>query len=536
MRIRMIGGWCALALMAGVALGDVRQSWVATYDGPNQGEDVFDDVLFDGDGNIIIPAWTVNPQTGYDFLLVKYNPSGKLLWAATWDGPDHSEDQSFTGAVDANGDIYMVGVSTSATTGRDIVTVKFSGDGNLLWENRFDGPAHGEDGVYGYRMIGLDAAGDVYVSGYTELVGGGFAAIAIKYASNGDEVWERLYEAPNAGCPYAYGYAMAVTPAGDVYLAGDFWGNDCTGSDIGLVVYDTDGNELWTARYDGPLHGYDGTYGIAVDADGAAYIAGISDSVGGFEATLAKLDSNGVVWAQRFGGSAGYHYGFGVALDAQKNAYMCGAYMTGGGEYELYVLKVTAAGSLAWVGTHRTEWFAEDWGNDVKIGPDGNVYVVGNQWNGFNAGDDAVALKFDTNGNELWYQVYNGPASGPDANFAVSFDSNGNVYTTGYTLGTAHSADGLLIKYLEAPCTGNEAIDSANCKQRGSSHLLVVKVSGGLPGDPVTVQLSSGETGSALVKDTGKAKIKISNVDTGPGTATATWGCGTTAAAAYTCQ
>lgn len=536
MRFKGFAGTGAMALMALATGADVRQAWVATYDSPTQGEDIFGDIVFDDDGNLIIPGWTIHPQTGYDFLLVKYDSAGRLLWARTWDGPDHGDDQSFTAAVDAAGNIYMVGVSMGATTDRDIVTLKYASNGSLLWERRYDGEAHGEEGVWGSRMVGLDAAGDVYVAGYTELTGGGLAAVAIKYAPNGDEQWVRTYEAPNPNCPYATGYALAVTPSGDVYVAGDYWSSDCSGSDLGLVVYDSDGNLKWTARYDGPYHGWDGTYAIAVDAAGAAYLAGIADTPGGFESVLVKMNSSGVVWSQRYGGNAGYHYAFSVAVDAQNNAFMCGNSMTGGGEYDMFTLKADADGSLAWVQRYRTQWFAEDNASDVRIGPDGSAYVTGYVWNGFSRDNDAVTLKYDADGNLVWEQIYNGPVSGSDSNFAVALDANGNIYTAGWTLGSTRATDGLLIKYLEAPCTGGETIDSVNCKQRGSSHLLIIKLSGGLPGDPVAVELTSGQSGSALVKDTGKAKVKIKSVASGSGLAAVIWGCGTTADSPYDCQ
>ncbi len=533
-RLMTIGCGVCMVLV-GVAGADVRTSWVETFDGATHGEDGYWDIAFDSGGNVVIGGWSITEATDYDFLIVKYDHTGKRLWAQTWDGPEHGEDLLYAVDVDSSDDIVVHGNSRSTTTSYDLVTLKYSSAGELLWERRYDGPVGGEDATFGVDMLGVDAAGNAYVSGYTEIENGAFEMVSIKYAPNGDLQWVRRYGGSES-CPIAYGYSQALMPDGTLYVAGDVRADNCY-SDIGMVVYDTDGNELWTAAYDGPLGAYDGVYALTVDDQGSAYAAGISDTTGGFEAVLVKFTQDGDgAWAQRFGGSQGFHYAFAVAVDANHNAYMTGASMSGGGQYDIFTFKANADGSYGWAQRYWVDnWWAEDWGYDIEPAADGSVYVVGNAWDGFTRYDDAVTLKYDANGTLLFDERYNGAGSGQDQHYCVELAPDGSLYAAGYTLNDSSSLDGLLIKFLEAPCTGAESIDSANCQESNGINKMVVKLSGGLPGDPFTVTLSSGETKSGTVKDNGRGKAKFKNLPGGAGTATATWGCGAEASQGYDC-
>ncbi len=42
-------------------------------------------------------------------------------------------------------------------------------------------------------------------------------------------------------------------------------------NDYATIKYDTDGNELWVARYNGPLNASDLAYSIALDSEGNVY-------------------------------------------------------------------------------------------------------------------------------------------------------------------------------------------------------------------------------------------------------------------------
>src|SRR5208283_308245 len=82
-------------------------------------------------------------------------------------------------AIDQANSVYVTGYSPGAATGNDIVTIKYDNNGNQIWLQRYNGPGNGDDEG---NAIAVDANGNVYVTGYETVVGGGTEMVTIKYA------------------------------------------------------------------------------------------------------------------------------------------------------------------------------------------------------------------------------------------------------------------------------------------------------------------------------------------------------------------
>src|SRR6266581_4825824 len=66
---------------------------------------------------------------------------------------------------------------------------------------------------------------------------------------------------------------IALDVAGNVYVAGAMWSENRL--DYATTKYDPQGNEMWVARYHGPLvYGSEEATAIAVDAKGNVYVTG----------------------------------------------------------------------------------------------------------------------------------------------------------------------------------------------------------------------------------------------------------------------
>src|SRR5204862_2582009 len=89
-------------------------------------------------------------------------------WAQRCDYPGSAVDQGYATACDAAGNVFITGSSDLGVSGANIVTVKYSSTGTPLWTNRFDGAAHGDDYAY---AISVDTSGNVLVSGMSETGG-----------------------------------------------------------------------------------------------------------------------------------------------------------------------------------------------------------------------------------------------------------------------------------------------------------------------------------------------------------------------------
>ena len=76
--------------------------------------------------------------------------------------------------------------------------------------------------------------------------------------------WEARYD--NGGAS-----TLAVDSLGNVYVTGYSTGSG-TGYDYATIKYDSDGNEQWVARYDGPANENDKAFALAVDGLGNVYV------------------------------------------------------------------------------------------------------------------------------------------------------------------------------------------------------------------------------------------------------------------------
>src|SRR5205823_3583196 len=98
--------------------------------------------------------------------------------------------------------------------------------------------------------------------------------------STGERVWQARYAGPGRGDDRAAD--VALSPDGStVFVTGES-GAPEHGRGIATVAYDAGtGNELWSARYDGPPHSTDAGQALAVSPDGSrVYVVGdVSNSV-----------------------------------------------------------------------------------------------------------------------------------------------------------------------------------------------------------------------------------------------------------------
>lgn len=113
------------------------KSWVRRYHGPGPGRDTPYAVTADAKGNIYVTGGSQGVGTELDYCTIKYSPSGKLLWAARYNGPANLWDRATGVAVDANGNVFVTGISFNADLTGDYTTVKYSPSGEQLWAVRY---------------------------------------------------------------------------------------------------------------------------------------------------------------------------------------------------------------------------------------------------------------------------------------------------------------------------------------------------------------------------------------------------------------
>jgi len=261
----------------------------------------------------------------------------------------------------------------------DVLLLNYDARGNLVWARTWGGS--GDEAGYG---VAVDQAGGIYVAGRTSSFGSGwFDALLLKFDSSGTLLWARTW----GGGSYDVAYDIAFDQSGNVYLAAESYS---LGPAAVLLKYSPGGDLLLTRTWDGPAT-YDSAYSVDVDAAGNVVLAGIS-----------------------------WDYSF----SPNHNT--------------ILLLKYDATGSLLWSRSWNAPWpgQAEAWGSKaLRTDPSGNIYVAA-KWSqscsDFNFGRcdfDALVLKLDPDGNQLWAQTWGG--AGYDVAASVSMDRAGNLFVAG---------------------------------------------------------------------------------------------------------
>jgi hypothetical protein len=283
-----------------------NQKWIARYNGPGNWHDRAFAITTDSLGNIYVTGESNGLGTADDYATIKYDSLGNELWAARWSSPGASNiERAKAIAVDSFGNVYVTGIGHYGEVRWDYTTVKYDSLGNELWVARYSSCDTGlEEG----KAITVDPTGKIFVTG-------SYGTIA--YDSLGNLLWARKgYE----------GRDLLLDSSGNVYVTGETHENDIWG-DYFTVAYDSNGYELWNATYNGPGNKTDKANAIALDHMGNVYVAGGSDSMGSFrDCTTIAYDSMGnELWIAFYNGP-GNHYDSisGIAVDQLGNVYVAG--------------------------------------------------------------------------------------------------------------------------------------------------------------------------------------------------------------------
>lgn len=301
------------------------------------------------------------------------------------------------------------------------------------WVARYHGPVAGSSDAA--RAIALDSnTGNIYVTGQSQGVGTGVDYATVAYDSSGNQLWEARYNGPGNGDDIANAIAVDST-SGNVYVTGQSQGVG-TGVDYATVAYDSSGTQLWVARYNGPANGDDFAAAIALDSAGNVYVTGQSGEAFGTNSATVAYDSSGQeLWVARYNALRTTSSALAIAVDSTSGT----VYVTGDHINPPLVFFGTVAydltGTQVWVRDFNNAETAH--ARSIALGSTGNVYVTG--WTLSFTGHAYKTVAYSRNGDQLWVAAYHPVVGRSDAS-AIAVDSNTeHVYVTG----TAFLTDGL---------------------------------------------------------------------------------------------
>jgi hypothetical protein len=250
-----------------------------------------------------------NNSGGQASLLIKYDPSGHIIWARSAVGFNTG---SFNGNIsvgpagictDRFGNVFLAGSYQGSAVAfgndtlvnqnpiqSDIFLVKYDSTGNVVWAVTCDGSNSASA-----NSVSTDFAGNAYITGiYTQsiLFGNtsmhtdGAEMFNVKYDTSGQVVWA-VTTAYQPGPTLSEGFSIAADSAGNTYVTGNFQPDSIILGNISVynpspygsfnaftVKYDTGGHALWAeapwADNNTNIH----SYGVAVNAQGNVCITG----------------------------------------------------------------------------------------------------------------------------------------------------------------------------------------------------------------------------------------------------------------------
>jgi hypothetical protein len=343
--------------------------WVARYNGPGNNLDYASAITVDNSGNVYVTGWSRSTADygSEDFLTIKYNSNGVQQWAKRYDGAVtdcYYYDYARAIWVDAQGNVYVTGQSWGNDDLRDdYLTLKYNSSGTLVWAKRYNGPSSKEDIAY---SLFLDAAGNVYVTGGSVTNNKGFDMLTVKYNNGGTQQWAARYDGP------AYlddiSNEVKADMLGNVYITGSSHGGNSK-LDYVTIKYNSSGQQQWLKRFNGAANDTDVATGLGLDAYNHVYVTGYSKNLGasGYDYNTIKYSNyDGTqLWNCKYdGGSHDKALDIKVVVNSCISTmpqhpemmipcYAIDIYVTGqsigtGTNYDFYTQRLDENGNLKW--------------------------------------------------------------------------------------------------------------------------------------------------------------------------------------------
>ncbi|HWG89369.1 MAG TPA: PKD domain-containing protein [Candidatus Thermoplasmatota archaeon] len=338
-------------------------------------------------------------------------------------------------AVDSQGNVILTGTAQTGDD-KDFITAKFAPDGTRLWLQRIN---QGKDDRG--ETVAVDAAGNVYAAGaVSSLVGDN--VILVKYLPDGTESWKVTFDKGTSEAARG----LALDSAGNLYVTGVSLSRN--GGDGFLVKFNRDGVEQWSKPIN--LWWHEEAFDVAVDAEGNAVVVGRVFTDKAFDVIVRKFNPQGAVLWTQFIATPLQEEARGVHIAPDGGILVAGTTTVpapaGGNATTDYLLaKWSRDGRLLWSKAYDVAG-GNDEGRAVLADPWGGLYLTG--FGPVGDSKQAVTLRLDGEGRELWRHEWGGP--GIDGAGALALTSDGSrLLVAGATQREGLEFDYLLLAYDE---------------------------------------------------------------------------------------
>jgi hypothetical protein len=220
---------------------------------------------------------------GSEIVLYKYDSDGNEIWAKMIGGTGHDGGLGVT--TDSNNNVYLVGYARNAIIfanqtltltddgNWDCIIFKYDSNGNEIWGRNLGGLGFDSfkkvkidslDNIYviGSVNTSMTFAGQTYTSTTPKPTSDGGELIIVKYDSNGNEIWGKMYECfstTSTTSPSVMVMSITLDSNNNLYITGGLRGSitfanqtitsNPGSSDAYIFKLDSNGNDIWIKRY-----------------------------------------------------------------------------------------------------------------------------------------------------------------------------------------------------------------------------------------------------------------------------------------------
>ena len=261
------------------------------------------------------------PKEDVDFLLIKFDSSGNLLWEKKFGGK--KTDLAMNFIISTDGNIMVVG-GTSSFDDKGIFLMKVNKDGKELWQKIFPTKTAAN------AIQEVPGTGFILSSNFYDLENRTFDIHIIGTDYDGNELWQKKFgeKGYSEDCEF-----LRRTTDGDFLILGPAIksGN----YDTLLIKIDKTGKVIWNKRYGSPTEG-EKPVSIAESDDGDyIFLTNISDSI-----KLFKIDKSGNVISEK-----SYPKIEGAALEKTSDGNFI---ISGSTDSKLLLMKIDKDLNLTW--------------------------------------------------------------------------------------------------------------------------------------------------------------------------------------------
>ena len=423
----------AVAAPAADAVPSGRLLWKRSFNGPLPAGPDFGGVIALGPGGVVCVASQSTRAHGGganpDIAVVKYTSAGRLCWVRTYNGSGNAVDTPTRIAVDRFGNVLVTGSSRGASSGLDIVTIKYDWSGHRKWVRRFDGAVHGDDSP---ADMAVDRAGNVYVTGSTPTQHQGLDWATIKYAAAGQARWKRYFNSPSDASDWPT--SIAVDGAGNAYVAGMGLFDTPLRPYTVIAAYPATGHATWWAGWSSSVVADDFVNDVAV-GKGSVYLVGSTTPSGGTsDALVLRYTTDGLFqWAATYDQAGDNDQLIAAKVDTKGNLVAAGDCVSAATADDFLVLKFRPDSSRAWEQVYGYPGNGNDAARALSLDGHNNVFVVGDS---SHLSYDYAAISYNAAGVFRWLRRYDGPAHGMDAPAGIAVRTDVGVYVSGFSDGS----------------------------------------------------------------------------------------------------